>query len=97
MRIKSKSVQELDKLRNVIEFQKFSFILLQKAADLWAELRATGQPNKVKENIDIDCILSAQWSLLKEKYPSRRVIIASKNIKDFQNITDCSLWEDIHY
>ncbi len=90
-------MQELDKLRNVIEFQKVSFILLEKAADLWAELRATGQPNKVKENIDIDCILSAQWSLLKEKYPSRRVIIASKNIKDFQNITDCALWQDIHY
>ncbi|WP_212567829.1 hypothetical protein RVR34_07155 [Microcystis aeruginosa FBCC-A68] len=48
-------------------------------------------------SVSQDCILSAQWSLLKEKYPSRRVIIASKNIKDFQNITDCSLWEDIHY
>ncbi|MCA2715011.1 MAG: hypothetical protein IM456_05855 [Microcystis sp. M079S1] len=36
-------------------------------------------------------------TLLKEKYPSRRVIIASKNIKDFQNITDCALWQDIHY
>ncbi len=28
---------ELDKLRNVIKFQKVSFILLQKAAYLWAE------------------------------------------------------------
>ncbi|WP_287736172.1 hypothetical protein [Microcystis sp. M113S1] len=96
IRIKSKSVQELDKLRNVIEFQKVSFILLQKAADLWAELRAIGQPNKVKENIDIDCILSAQWSLLKEKYPNRQVIIATKNIKDFQNVNHCPLWQDIH-
>ncbi|AKE65515.1 hypothetical protein MYAER_3177 [Microcystis aeruginosa NIES-2549] len=30
-------MQELDKLRNVIKFQKISFILLQKAAYLWAE------------------------------------------------------------
>jgi hypothetical protein len=83
IRIRSKSVLELDKLRSLIEFQEITFATLEKAAELWAEARFISQPNKIKENIDIDCILTAQWYLLKEKYPGRQVIIATKNIKDF--------------
>lgn len=97
VRIKSKSVQELDKLRKLIEFKEVSFAVLEKAAGLWAEARDISQPNKIKENIDIDCILAAQWYLLKEKYPGRKVIIATKNIKDFQRVTECSNWQNITY
>ena len=71
IRIKSKSIQELDELRDLIEFQEVTFALLEKAAELWAEARAMSQSNKIKENIDVDCILAAQWCLLKEQYPGR--------------------------
>lgn len=97
IRIKSKSVQELDHLRSLIEFQQVDYSVLKKAAEIWAEARLASQPNKVKENIDIDCIIAAQWYLLKEKYPGRKVIIATKNIKDFQRMTECSIWQDITY
>lgn len=97
IRINSYSVQELNKLRDLIEFQKVTFTVLAKAAKLWAEARDMSQPNKVKENIDIDCIISAQWCILQEEYPGRKVIIATKNIKDFQRVTDCALWQDITY
>ena len=83
IQLKSKSIQELDQLRDLIEFQKVTFAVLEKAAELWAETRAMSQSNKIKENIDVDCILAAQWCLLKEQYPGRQVIIATKNIKDF--------------
>lgn len=79
----------------MIEFQKLTFALLEKAAELWAETRAMSQSNKIKENIDVDCILAAQWCLLKEQYPGRQVIIATKNIKDFQRVTDCDIWQNI--
>lgn len=95
IRIKSKSIQELDELRDLIEFQEVTFALLEKAAELWAEARAMSQSNKIKDNIDVDCILAAQWYLLKEQYPGRKVIIATKNIKDFQRVTDCDIWENI--
>ncbi|MEG4320060.1 MULTISPECIES: hypothetical protein [unclassified Microcoleus] len=97
IRIKSKSVQELDKLRDLIEFRKVTFAVLEKAAELWAEARTMSQSNKVKDNIDVDCILAAHWFLLKEEYPARQVIIATKNIKDFQGVTDCSIWQNITY
>lgn len=97
IRINSKSVRELDELRNLIEFQNVTFAVLEKAADIWAEAREMSQSNKVKDNIDVDCILAAHWYLLKEQYPGRKVIIATKNIKDFQSITECDLWQNITY
>ena len=65
IRIKSKSVPKLDRLRDLIEFQPVTFAVLEKAAELWAEARYLSQYNKIKENIDVDCILAAQWCLLK--------------------------------
>jgi len=97
IRIKSKSVQELDNLRDLIEFQPVTFAVLEKAAELWAEARDLSQSNKIKDNIDVDCILAAQWCLLKEQNPGRKVIIATKNIKDFQGVTDCDVWQNITY
>lgn len=97
IRIKSRSIYELDELRKIIEFQKVTFALLKKAAEIWADARAVNQPNKVKENIDIDCTVAAQWFLLQEEYPGRRVVVATKNIKDFQRIIECSIWQDIFY
>lgn len=97
IRIKSKSVQELDRLRDLIEFQPVTFAVLEKAAELWAEARYLSQSNKIKENIDVDCILAAQWCVLKEQSPGRKVIIATKNIKDFQRVTDCEVWQNITY
>ncbi len=97
VRIRSKSLQKLDELRNLLEFQAVTFAVLEKAAEIWAEARSANQPNKIKENIDVDCIIAAQWCLLRDKYPGREVIIATKNIKDFQRITECSNWQSITY
>ena len=97
IRIKSKSVQELDNLRDLIEFKPVTFAVLEKAAELWAEARYLSQSNKIQENIDVDCILAAQWCVLKEQSPGRQVIIATKNIKDFQRVTDCDVWQNITY
>jgi predicted nucleic acid-binding protein len=97
IRIKSKSVPKLDRLRDLIEFKPVTFAVLEKAAELWAEARYLSQSNKIKENIDVDCILAAQWCLLKEQSPGREVIIATKNIKDFERVTDCEVWQNITY
>ena len=97
IRIKSKSVPKLDQLRDLIEFKPVTFAVLEKAAKLWAEARYLSQSNKIKENIDVDCILAAQWCLLTEQSPGREVIIATKNIKDFERVTDCEVWQNITY
>ena len=97
IRIESKSVEKLDQLRDLIEFQAVTFSVLRKAAEIWAESRSMSQPNKVIENIDVDCIIAAQWRLLNDQFPGRQVIIATKNIRDFQRTTECSIWQEITY
>ncbi|MGB0564709.1 MAG: hypothetical protein ACPGVO_23365 [Spirulinaceae cyanobacterium] len=97
VRINSTSIEILDELRDYIEFETVTPIVLQVAAQIWAERRGVGQPNTALENIDIDCILAAHWTVLKRQSPGRQVIIATKNIQDFQQMADCAPWQDIHY
>lgn len=93
--IKSQSVEELDQLRDLIEFEKLDIAVLKKAAELWAEARALGKPNKNRENIDVDVILAAHWCILKKRFPGRQVVLATKNTDDFENITVCANWVEI--
>lgn len=93
--IESKSIEILDKLKKEIDFLPVDELVLVKAAELWAEARAMSQPNRNRENIDADIIIAAQWSLLQEGCPGRRVVIATKNVQDFSRITDCDHWKNI--
>lgn len=95
--IKSQSVEELDKLRDLIEFEKLDITVLKKAAELWAEARALGKPNKDRENIDVDVILAAHWCILMKRFPGRQVVLATKNTDDFENVTVCANWMEITY
>lgn len=97
LRIKSPSLDALNQLRELIDFETLTPEVLQTAAQIWAEARGVGQPNVIPENIDIDCILAAHWFHLKQQQPGRQVIIATQNIQDFQRVTDCAPWQAISY
>jgi predicted nucleic acid-binding protein len=95
LNIKSPSVQELDELRELIIFLPVSHSDLRKSAEIWSDLRAKGQSNRDSKNIDVDCILSAQCLNLKLDYPGQRVVLATTNVKDFEGLIDCALWQNI--
>jgi hypothetical protein len=54
------------------------------------------QPNKSIENIDVD-IIAAHWQLLKNGHPSRHVVIATENIKDFNKLCDVDSWRNVTF
>ncbi|MBE9129735.1 MULTISPECIES: type II toxin-antitoxin system VapC family toxin [unclassified Coleofasciculus] len=81
IRIKSDGIGLLDNLRDVIDFLPLTKEVMKKAAEFWADARQNHIPTADDKNIDADMIISAQWSLLSEKYPGRTVLIATKNIR----------------
>jgi len=98
LRINSQeSIQELDRLRaeGLITFLTVDIHDLRMAADLWSNSRKAGKPNKDQKNIDVDCILSAQCRNLKKQFPGHRVVLATMNLKDFEEMIDCASWADI--
>lgn len=97
IRIGSSSVKELNSLRELLDCYEVTFEVLAEAAELWAESRKISQPNKLEENIDVDCIIAACCHVLERDNPGQAVILATKNIKDFQRTTNCAHWQDIRY
>lgn len=97
IRIDSSSIEHLNSLRELLDCREVTFDILEHAAKLWAESRKISQPNTVQENIDVDCIISAYCHILEQENPGREVILATKNIKDFQRTTKCAHWQDITY
>lgn len=95
IRISSSSVEELNNLRESLDCYEVTFDVLEEAAEIWAESRKISQPNTQKENIDVDCIVAACCRVLERENSGRVVILATKNIKDFQRTTNCALWQDI--
>ncbi len=41
-------------------------------------------------------IIIAHWRLLKKKYPSRYIVIATTNVKHLSEFTEALNWEDIN-
>lgn len=95
LQIKSPNIGKLDELRDQIMFLPVSHHDLSKAAEIWSDLRTKGQPNKDLKNIDVDCILVAQCMNLQLEYPGQRVVLATTNVKDFEGLIDCALWQNI--
>ena len=69
--------------------------VLNIASELWARSSVNSQSNKDVKNIDVDLIISAQYQLLTEESPGRRVIIATTNIKDLSIYCEAANWQDI--
>ncbi|MEM8640952.1 MAG: hypothetical protein AAGG51_19375 [Cyanobacteria bacterium P01_G01_bin.54] len=95
LRIGSQGVEKLNALRAVLDCHAVTFDVLDKAAEIWSESRAMSQPNTVRENIDVDCIVAAYCYILQQNHPGQRIVLATKNIKDFQRTTECAIWQDI--
>ncbi|ERT09840.1 hypothetical protein M595_0152 [Lyngbya aestuarii BL J] len=81
IRIKSQGLEILDNLRNTIDFLPLTTEVMMKAAELWADARQNHISTADDKNIDADMIISAQWMILKETFPGRAVLIATKNLR----------------
>jgi hypothetical protein len=83
------------KTDGLIEFLPVSTLALDLAANLWAKASIDGRSTRDEKNIDIDIIISAQYQIMKDEFPGRRVVVATTNLKHLSLFCDAANWRDI--
>ena len=90
------SLDNLNELRNVIDFLNLDTEVILAASQIWVETRKIGKQTADNYNIDVDIIILAHWQLLKKQYPSRYLVIATTNVKHFQGFAEALNWQDVN-
>jgi predicted nucleic acid-binding protein len=96
-RLNQISLTRLDRWRESIDFLPLTTSVMQIAAKVWADSKRRGLPTADRENIDADMIIVAQWLLLSEEYPGRRIAIATTNVKHLEPFCEAMVWRDIRF
>jgi predicted nucleic acid-binding protein len=89
------SVENLDNLREIIDFLKLDSAVMFKAAQVWMEARLQGKPTADNYILDVDMIIAAHWQLLREEFSSRYLVIATTNVKHLSQFAESLNWEEI--
>ena len=88
-------LQELDNLREVIEFLPVTADVWRAGAQVWAESINQSMPMTDPKRLDADSIICAHWRCLDEENLGRAVIIASTNLRDLNRFATADLWRNI--
>ena len=91
------SLTRLERWRDVIDFLPLTTNVMKSAAKVWADSKLRGLPTAELKNIDADMIIVAQWLLLSEEYPGRRITIATTNVKHLKPFCEAMVWQDIEF
>lgn len=88
---KTKGLQRLDDLVNIIDYLPLTTAVMRDAAQLWAEIRQLGQLTADRHALDGDVILAAQARSI----PIDNVVVATTNVGHLSRLTQAALWTDI--
>ncbi len=88
---KLKGVQRLDNLIEIIGYLPLTTAVMREAAQLWAQIRQSGQPTADRHALDGDVILAAQARSI----PADDVIVATTNVGHLARLVEAALWTDI--
>ena len=91
------SLTRLERWRDVIDFLPLTTNVMKSAARAWADSKLRGLQTAELKNIDADMIIVAQWLLLSEEYPGRRITIATTNVKHLKPFCEAMVWQDIEF
>lgn len=88
--------RNLEHLCKVIDRLPLSIDVLERGAWLWSQAMISSQVRS--KGVDVDLLLIAHLEVIKQTYPGRGVIIATKNVKDFNllNKGDGDYWFNIN-
>ena len=89
------SVNNLDDLRETIDFLKLETEVMLCASQVWREARQRGRKTADDSSFDVDMLIIAHWRLLQEEHPSRYIVIATTNVKHLSEFSEALNWEDI--
>lgn len=88
-----KSINKLDQLNSVLDYQPITTLAMHQAAEFWARARKQGNPTADDKALDGDMVLVGQASGILQKGDS--VIIATTNVKHIELFMDARQWNDI--
>jgi predicted nucleic acid-binding protein len=92
-----KEINNLNQLKNLIDFLPIDEPTLELAAELWAEARNKGLPTADNLSLDADVIICAQYKLLVKTYPGRYVVIATTNVNHLSRFAEAKEWQGIKF
>jgi predicted nucleic acid-binding protein len=87
------SLRRLDKLKQTLDYIPIQTETMLLAAELWAQVRKTGQPTADPKALDGDVILSAQTRLLCNE--AKEVIVATTNVSHLSRLVTALDWQSI--
>lgn len=90
---KKKGLRRLDDLKGQIDYVPLDTVMINKAAELWAQARKRGKPTAGKDALDGDVILAAQANL--SIGAGENLVIATDNVGDLQQFATAKRWPDI--
>ena len=90
---KLRSLQQLDILKHGLYYLTLTTEAMLLAAQLWAEVRRSGQSTADPKALDGDVILAAQ--VLNQFSPAFDPIVATTNVAHIKRFTPAQLWESI--
>jgi hypothetical protein len=79
-----------------LTLRKVETEVMFSASQTWVEARQKGRKTADDASFDVDMIIIAHWRLLKRKYPSRYIVIATTNVKHLGEFTEALNWEEIN-
>lgn len=88
-----KSINKLDQLNSVLDYQPITTLAMHQAAEFWARARKQGNPTADDKALDGDMVLVGQASEILQK--GDNVIIATTNVKHIELFMDARQWNDI--
>ncbi len=86
-------IERLDQLKTNLEYSPITTEVMLRAAELWADLRRSGQPTAAPGSLDADCILAAQALL--SAGPGDLLTVATDNVGHLGRLVDARNWEAV--
>ena len=86
-------IGRLDQLKTNLEYSPITTEVMLRAAELWADLRRSGQPTAAPGSLDADCILAAQALL--SAGPGDLLTVATDNVGHLGRLVDARNWEAV--
>ena len=91
------AINNLDALKHRIDYMPLTTEIMQKAAELWADVRALGLPTAPDPSLDGDAILAAQAIVTSADI--EEIVIATMNVGHLARFTTPTVtakeWQDI--
>ena len=71
--------------------------ILSQASYIWSDAMLNGYERP--KGVDVDMLVLAHLRIERQKYQGRRILVATKNLKDFQlfDRQDAMNWHDINF